>query len=84
VGLGGIRNFDFAILLCNKMAETRAFYRDVTKFSIETDRENWVSFRVGATLLTLRPAGRGPSAMMGSQRPDQRRSNLPFESRSQR
>jgi len=57
VSLGGIRNFDYAILLCNKMAETRAFYRDVMKFSIETDRENWVSFRVGATLLTLRPRG---------------------------
>ena len=27
------------------------------KFPIETDLENWVSFRVGATLLTLRPRG---------------------------
>jgi glyoxylase I family protein len=52
-----IRNFDYAILLCDKMAETRAFYRDIMKFPIETDRENWVSFRVGATLLTLRPRG---------------------------
>lgn len=55
--IGGISNFDYAILLCNKMEETRAFYRDIMKFSIETDRENWVSFRVGATLLTLRPRG---------------------------
>jgi glyoxylase I family protein len=57
VSLGGIGNFDYAILLCNKMGETRAFYRDIMKFPIETDRENWVSFRVGATLLTLRPRG---------------------------
>src|SRR5258707_1664471 len=50
-------NFDYAVLLCNKMEETRAFYRDIMKFPIETDRDNWVSFRVGATLLTLRPRG---------------------------
>ncbi len=39
------------------MPETRVFYRDVMGFPIETDLENWVSFRVGATLLTLRPRG---------------------------
>jgi glyoxylase I family protein len=39
------------------MAATRAFYRDVMKFPIETDQEKWVSFRVGAALLTLRPRG---------------------------
>jgi catechol 2,3-dioxygenase-like lactoylglutathione lyase family enzyme len=54
-----IRNLDYAILLCKKMKETRAFYMDVMGFPIELDRDNWVSFRVGATLLTLRP--RGPS-----------------------
>jgi catechol 2,3-dioxygenase-like lactoylglutathione lyase family enzyme len=43
------------------MDETCAFYRDVMNFPIETDRKNWVSFRVGATLLTLRP--RGPWAV---------------------
>ena len=57
MSLTQIRNFDYAVLLCNKMAETRAFYRDVMQFPIETDRERWVSFRVGATLLTLRPRG---------------------------
>jgi len=56
-GLGGIRNLDYTILLCNRMAETRAFYRDVMGFPIETDLENWVSFRVGGALLTLRPRG---------------------------
>ena len=56
--LGGIENLDYAILLCNRIMETRAFYRDVMKFPLETDRDNWVSFRVGASLLTLRPRGR--------------------------
>jgi catechol 2,3-dioxygenase-like lactoylglutathione lyase family enzyme len=58
MSLGEIRNLDYAILLCNKIDETRAFYRDVMKFPIETDRPNWVSFRVGAALLTLRPRGK--------------------------
>ncbi|MBR0646457.1 VOC family protein [Plastoroseomonas hellenica] len=57
MGLGEIHNIDHTILLCRRMAETRAFYRDVMRFPIETDRENWVSFRVGAALLTLRPRG---------------------------
>jgi glyoxylase I family protein len=57
VSLSDIHNFDYAILLCNKLKETRAFYRDVMGFTIEVDRENWVSFRIGATLLTLRPRG---------------------------
>jgi glyoxylase I family protein len=55
VSLDQIRSFDYAVLLCSRIEETKAFYRDVMKFPIETDRENWVSFRVGATLLTLRP-----------------------------
>jgi catechol 2,3-dioxygenase-like lactoylglutathione lyase family enzyme len=57
VSLGGISNLDYTVLLCSKMAATRAFYRDVMKFPIETDQEKWVSFRVGAALLTLRPRG---------------------------
>ncbi|WP_428669070.1 VOC family protein [Reyranella sp.] len=57
MSLGGICNLDYTVLLCGKMPETRAFYRDVMKFPVETDRENWVSFRVGAVLLTLRPRG---------------------------
>ena len=57
MSLNAIHNLDYAILLCSKMAETRAFYRDVMEFPIETDLERWVSFRVGASLLTLRPRG---------------------------
>ena len=57
MSLSQIRHLDYAILLCSNMDATRAFYRDIMKFPIETDRERWVSFRVGATLLTLRPRG---------------------------
>src|SRR6266849_547502 len=48
--LGGITNLDYTVLLCTKMDETRAFYRDVMQFPIETDQKNWCSFRVGAAL----------------------------------
>jgi catechol 2,3-dioxygenase-like lactoylglutathione lyase family enzyme len=54
-----IHNFDYTILLCKKMEEMKAFYRDVMAFPVEVDHENWVSFRVGATLLALRPRGHG-------------------------
>ncbi len=53
--LGGIGNLDHCVLLCSRMAETRAFYEGVMGFTVETDRPNWVSFRVGASLLTLWP-----------------------------
>ena len=61
VSLSDIRNLDHTVLLCEKLAETRLFYRDIMGFPIETDLENWVSFRVGASLLSLRP--RGPWAV---------------------
>jgi lactoylglutathione lyase len=61
MSLKEIHNFDYAILLCRKLPETRAFYEDVMGFPVELDLENWVSFRVGATLLTLRPRGQGPA-----------------------
>ncbi|PTM40660.1 VOC family protein [Bosea sp. 124] len=68
MSLGGIGNLDYTVILCSRMKETRAFYRDVMQFPIEVDLENWVSFRVGAALLALRPRGvwsvcdDGPSA----------------------
>jgi glyoxylase I family protein len=58
LSLKEIRNFDYTILLCSNMKETRAFYKDVMGFPIDVDLENWVTFRVGAALLTLRPRGR--------------------------
>ncbi len=57
MSIGGIQNLDYTVILCTRLAETRAFYRDVMGFQIEADLERWVSFRVGATLLTLRPRG---------------------------
>ena len=57
MSLKDIHNLDYTILLCENMAETVAFYRDVMKFPVETELENWVSFRIGAALLTLRPRG---------------------------
>jgi catechol 2,3-dioxygenase-like lactoylglutathione lyase family enzyme len=57
MALGGIVNLDHTVLLCRDLAATRAFYRDVMGFQIEIDRENWVSFCVGACLLTLRARG---------------------------
>ena len=61
MSLKDIHNFDYAVLLCRNMAETKAFYQDVMGFPVEVDRPNWVSFRVGATLLTLRPRGPAPA-----------------------
>lgn len=61
MSLKEIRNFDYTILLCERLGETRAFYKDVMGFPLELDLDNWVTFRVGTTLLTLRPRGRGPA-----------------------
>jgi glyoxylase I family protein len=59
MSLKDIHNCDYVILLCTNMAETRRFYAEVMGFPVEHDSPTWVSFRVGATLLTLKP--RGPS-----------------------
>ena len=61
VAIGTISNIDYVVLLCERMAETREFYLNVMKFCLEVDRPNWVSFRVGSGLLTLRPRGPGLS-----------------------
>ncbi|MGO4741093.1 VOC family protein [Bosea sp. 2KB_26] len=57
MSLGEIGNLDHTVILCSRMTETRAFYRDIMGFQIEHDQENWVSFRVGSSLLSLRPRG---------------------------
>ncbi|MDP2801397.1 MAG: VOC family protein [Phreatobacter sp.] len=57
MSLSAIRNLDHTVLLCVRLADTRAFYRDVMGFPIETDHPTWVSFRVGSALLSLRPRG---------------------------
>lgn len=61
MSLKDIHNCDYVVLLCRDLPKTRAFYRDVMGFALEHDSEHWVSFRVGATLLTLRPRGPAPA-----------------------
>lgn len=57
MSLGGIANLDYTVILCSRMAETRRFYSEVMGLPVAEDRETWVSFQVGGTLLTLRPRG---------------------------
>lgn len=59
MSLKDIHSFDYVVLLCENMKQTRTFYEEVMGFALEFDSADWVSFRVGATLLTLKP--RGPS-----------------------
>jgi catechol 2,3-dioxygenase-like lactoylglutathione lyase family enzyme len=61
VSLTDIHTLDYTVLLCERMAETKAFYRDVMGFSLEHDSPMWVTFRIGAALLTLRPRGTDPT-----------------------
>lgn len=57
MSLKEIRLCDYIILLCDRLAETRRFYAEVMGFPIDHDGEKWIVFRVGSTLLTLRPRG---------------------------
>ena len=57
MSLGDISNLNYIVILCSRLSDTRAFYQDVMGFLVAEDVENWVSFRVGTTLLTLRPRG---------------------------
>ncbi|MGQ0814034.1 MAG: VOC family protein [Gemmatimonadota bacterium] len=56
--LRAIRNLDYVVLLCRDLQATRSFYQDVMGFQVYRDWGEWVEFRVGATLLALRPRGR--------------------------
>lgn len=67
MSLTAISNVDYVVLLCADVPAQRAFYSDVMGFSLAHDDPNWVSFRVGTTLLTLRP--RGPSPLWGDDGP---------------
>lgn len=61
MSLADVHTLDYTVLLCDRMADTTAFYRDVMGFPVETASARWVEFRVGATLLTLRPRGTDPT-----------------------
>jgi catechol 2,3-dioxygenase-like lactoylglutathione lyase family enzyme len=59
MSLGDIRNLDYTVLLCTKLQETKAFYRDVMGFTLVRDGERWVEFQVGAAVLALKLRGPG-------------------------
>ena len=61
MGMTDIHNLDYTVLLCERMTEMKAFYRDVMGFAIEYDSEMWVTFRLGTALLTLPPRGIDPT-----------------------
>ena len=77
MSLRDIRNLDYTVILCDRMAETRAFYRDVMRFPVETDRETWVDFRIGASFLALRPRGIWPVCDDGPIPPNRHPSSSP-------
>lgn len=58
-GVGAIRNLDYTIILCEDIDEMRRFYKEVMRFEIyrETPRL-WIEYKVGSSLLTLRPRNR--------------------------
>ena len=78
MSLKDIHNCDYVVLLCRNMAGTRRFYEDVMGFPVEHDSETWVSFRVGATLLTLRPRGASPAGDDGPATPGSAAVQLAF------
>lgn len=61
MGLKDIGQVDYVVLLCRDMTAAVRFYRDVMGFPLAHDSPTWVSFRVGETLLTLRPRGPFPA-----------------------
>jgi lactoylglutathione lyase len=58
MSLRQIGNCDHVVLLCRDVAAMRRFYAETMGFALRIDSEGWVSFGVGATLLSLRPRGR--------------------------
>ena len=54
MSLKEIGNFDYVVLLCDHMEETRRFYEDIMGFALQHDSENWVSFKalIGSFELT--------------------------------
>ncbi|MFL1429315.1 MULTISPECIES: VOC family protein [unclassified Nocardiopsis] len=78
MSLKDIRSLDYTVLLCRDLPATRAFYEHVMGFPVEQDLGTWVSFRIGATLLTLRPRGRGPAWQDGPHEPGSASVQLAF------
>ena len=49
-----IRNLDYTILTCNDLPQTTVFYREVMRFPIEIELENWVNIRIGSSIMAIR------------------------------
>ena len=60
MSLSKIRTLDYTVLLCTRLEDTIAFYRDVMKFKQTLDRPNWKEFTVGGQILALRPRTKWP------------------------
>lgn len=58
--LKNIRTLDYNVLLCTRLPDTIAFYRDVMKFPQTLDRPNWKEFKIGGQILALRPRTKWP------------------------
>ena len=78
MSLDQIRNCDYVVLLCADMAGTRRFYEDVMGFTLDFESDTWVSYRVGSTLLTLRPRGPSPGGDDGPSIPGSASVQLAF------
>lgn len=57
--LKAIRNLDYTVIICRNVDQMRTFYGEVMGFPIYRDFGNWVEFRTGSVLLTLRERGTG-------------------------
>jgi len=66
MGLKDIGNCDHVVLLCRDMVAMRRFYAEIMGFPVRIDTEAWVSFGIGATLLSLRPRGRSRAGEDGA------------------
>lgn len=56
--LRSISSINYVVLLCTDLPAMKQFYSRVMNFPVERDWGDWVEYRVGGTLLTLRPRGR--------------------------
>jgi glyoxylase I family protein len=55
-----LRTLDYTVVICRDLPRAVAFYRDVLGLPIATQRERWVEFRMGSTILALRSRGAAP------------------------
>ena len=56
--LKNVQSLGYVIVLCDNLTKMCDFYRDVLGLIINEETEDWIEFRIGETLLSLRPRGR--------------------------